>query len=136
MGMYFDPIYTIQENKLMKYFWWFLSILGIAFLAESILYGLDMNAAIKAIEEVENMGVITNESVQIFRIWLGFIIRILLAISFLGFGIHFETLSKKQEKLVEMKSTEDQLQELKEMLDDGLITQEDFEQKKKQILGL
>ena len=30
----------------------------------------------------------------------------------------------------------EQLQELKEMLDDGLITQEDFEQKKKQILGL
>ena len=29
-----------------------------------------------------------------------------------------------------------QLQELKEMLDDGLITQEDYEQKKKQILGL
>ena len=34
------------------------------------------------------------------------------------------------------KSNKEQLQELKEMLDDGLITQEDFEQKKKQILGL
>ena len=33
-------------------------------------------------------------------------------------------------------SKKEQLQELKEMLDDGLITQEDFEQKKKQILGL
>ena len=31
---------------------------------------------------------------------------------------------------------EKKLQELKELLDDGLITQEDFEQKKKQILGL
>ena len=30
----------------------------------------------------------------------------------------------------------EQLQELKEMLDSGLITQEDYEQKKKQILGL
>ena len=33
-------------------------------------------------------------------------------------------------------SQKEQLQELKEMLDDGLITQEDYEQKKKQILGL
>ena len=33
-------------------------------------------------------------------------------------------------------SNKEQLQELKEMLDDGLITQEDYEQKKKQILGL
>ena len=42
----------------------------------------------------------------------------------------------KQEKTSEQKSQKEQLQELKEMLDDGLITQEDFEQKKKQILGL
>ena len=34
------------------------------------------------------------------------------------------------------KSPKEQLQELKEMLDDGLITQEDYEQKKKQIIGL
>ena len=33
-------------------------------------------------------------------------------------------------------SSKKQLQELKEMLDDGLITQEDYEKKKKQILGL
>ena len=33
-------------------------------------------------------------------------------------------------------SSKEKLQELKEMLDDGLITQEDYEQKKKQILGL
>ena len=43
---------------------------------------------------------------------------------------------KQEEKPIEMKSNKEQLQELKEMLDDGLITQEDFEQKKKQILGL
>ena len=36
----------------------------------------------------------------------------------------------------EKDSIKEQLQELKEMLDDGLITQEDYEQKKKQILGL
>ena len=48
-------------------------------------------------QEVENMGVITTESIQIFRIWLGLIIRILLAISFLGLGIHFETFYKKKE---------------------------------------
>ncbi len=34
------------------------------------------------------------------------------------------------------RSNKEELQELKEMLDDGLITQEDFDQKKKQILGL
>ena len=34
------------------------------------------------------------------------------------------------------KSPREQLQELKGMLDSGLITQEDYEQKKKQILGL
>ena len=33
-------------------------------------------------------------------------------------------------------SSKEQMQELKEMLDDGLITQEDYEQKKKQIIGL
>ncbi len=43
---------------------------------------------------------------------------------------------KQEEKLNEKKSSKEQLQELKEMLDDGLITEEDFEQKKKQILGL
>lgn len=34
------------------------------------------------------------------------------------------------------KSSKEQLQELKEMLEEGLITQEEYEQKKKQILGL
>jgi hypothetical protein len=42
----------------------------------------------------------------------------------------------KQEELSAKKSNKEQLQELKEMLDDGLITQEDFEQKKKQLLNL
>jgi hypothetical protein len=41
-----------------------------------------------------------------------------------------------QEKICEEKPSKEQLRELKEMLDEGLITQEDFEQKKKQILGL
>ena len=43
---------------------------------------------------------------------------------------------KQEEKTSEKKSSKEQLQELKEMLDEGLITQEDYEQKKKQILGL
>ena len=30
----------------------------------------------------------------------------------------------------------EELQELKELLDEGLITEEDYEQKKKQIIGL
>ena len=37
---------------------------------------------------------------------------------------------------VEKASNKEKLQELKEMLDEGLITEEDYEQKKKQIIGL
>ena len=43
---------------------------------------------------------------------------------------------KQEEKISVNASSKEQLQELKEMLDDGLITQEDYEQKKKQIIGL
>ena len=43
---------------------------------------------------------------------------------------------KQEEKNLVNTSSKEQLKELKEMLDDGLITQEDYEQKKKQILGL
>lgn len=42
---------------------------------------------------------------------------------------------KHEEKTPIQPSRKEQLQELKEMLDEGLITQEDYEQKKKQILG-
>lgn len=42
----------------------------------------------------------------------------------------------KQGKNPVNASNKEQLKELKEMLDDGLITQDDYEQKKKQILGL
>ena len=44
--------------------------------------------------------------------------------------------NKQEEKNSVNASSKKQLKELKEMLDDGLITQEDYEQKKKQILGL
>ena len=40
------------------------------------------------------------------------------------------------ENRIEPKQKKEQLQELKEMLDDGLISEEDFEKKKNQILGL
>jgi hypothetical protein len=40
------------------------------------------------------------------------------------------------EKNTDCFSAKEQLQELKELLDYGLITQEDYEIKKKQILGL
>ena len=43
---------------------------------------------------------------------------------------------KQEEKNPVNTSSKEQLKELKEMLDDGLITQEDYEKKKKQILGL
>jgi hypothetical protein len=43
---------------------------------------------------------------------------------------------KQEEKIPVNASSKEQLKELKEMLDDELITQEDYEQKKKQILGL
>lgn len=61
--------------------------------------------------------------------------------SMLEFMLNEKTLEqsstvKQEEKTSEIKSSKEQLQELKEMLDDGLINQEDFEQKKKQILGL
>lgn len=60
--------------------------------------------------------------------------------SMLEFMLNEKTLKQsstvKQEELHAQKSSKEQLQELKELLDDGLITQEDFEQKKKQILGL
>ena len=44
--------------------------------------------------------------------------------------------SSSQEQPTSTITKKEQLQELKEMLDDGLITAEDYEQKKKQILGL
>ena len=44
--------------------------------------------------------------------------------------------AKQEAGALTAKTSKEQLQELKEMLDDGLITQEDYEQKKKQILGL
>ena len=43
---------------------------------------------------------------------------------------------RQEEKNPVNTSSKEQLQELKEMLDSGLITQEDYELKKKQILGL
>ena len=60
--------------------------------------------------------------------------------SILEYMINERTLEQSviihQEKICEEKPSKEQLRELKEMLDEGLITQEDFEQKKKQILGL
>ena len=47
-----------------------------------------------------------------------------------------EEASKLESKGATVKDNKEQLRELKELLDEGLITQEDFEQKKKQILGL
>lgn len=47
-----------------------------------------------------------------------------------------EQLGTNESEAKTVKSNKEQLQELKELLDDGLITQEDFDTKKKQILGL
>ncbi len=44
--------------------------------------------------------------------------------------------ANQEERNFTAKTSKEQLQELKELLDEGLITQEDFEQKKKQILRL
>ena len=44
--------------------------------------------------------------------------------------------AKKEAQPAIKVTGKDQLKELKEMLDDGLITQEDYEKKKKQILGI
>lgn len=59
--------------------------------------------------------------------------------SVLEFMLNNKTSEQSETKLSENKvepTKKEQLQELKEMLDEGLITQEDFEIKKKQILGL
>ncbi len=59
--------------------------------------------------------------------------------SMLEYMINKRTLEQSsmlKQEVVTPKSDKEQLTELKEMLDDGLITQEDFEKKKKQILGL
>ena len=58
--------------------------------------------------------------------------------SMLEFMINSKTLeeTEKINNRNNEKSNKDQLLELKEMLDEGLITQEEYDQKKKQILGL
>ena len=59
--------------------------------------------------------------------------------SVLEFMINNKTLEEsaaKEEETKAVKSCKEQLKELKEMLDDGLISQEDFDLKKKQLLGL
>ncbi len=60
--------------------------------------------------------------------------------SMLEYMLNEKTLEQSSETKHEennpVKLSKEQLQELKEMLDSGLITQEDYEQKKKQILGL
>ena len=59
--------------------------------------------------------------------------------SILEYIINSKTLEENVIKAVPdniTKSNKEQLQELKEMLEEGLITQEEYEQKKKQILGL
>ncbi len=57
--------------------------------------------------------------------------------SILEYMINSKTIEENIEKTetnIGVKSKKEQLQELKEMLDEGLITQEEFDQKKKQIL--
>lgn len=59
--------------------------------------------------------------------------------SVLEFMVNNKTLQQSETKQPETKieqTKKEQLQELKEMFDEGLITQEDFDTKKKQILGL
>ena len=61
--------------------------------------------------------------------------------SFLEYMINNKTIEQyTEDNNSNFKSSEklnkEQLQELKEMLDEGLITQEEYDQKKKQILGL
>ncbi len=61
--------------------------------------------------------------------------------SMLEFVINNKTIEnqdivQENNQVTNTNSIKDQVKELKEMLDDGLITQEEFDQKKKQILGL
>lgn len=73
------------------------------------------------------------------RIYKKMISNIQLICSQLEYMMNEKTLEQstnQTKNASEEKSSKEQLQELKELLDDGLITQEDYEQKKKQILGL
>lgn len=58
----------------------------------------------------------------------------------LEFVINNKTLEKainiEENKSDDIKKQKGQIKELKDMLDEGLITQEEYEAKKKQILGL
>lgn len=51
-------------------------------------------------------------------------------------NIHADTASANEQPGVRQFTNEDKIQIYKEMLDDGLITQEEFEAKKKQLLDL
>lgn len=54
----------------------------------------------------------------------------------LEFAINQKTLQSYSDNSNKEKTTKEQLQELKEMLEEGLIAKEEYEAKKKQILGL
>ncbi len=60
------------------------------------------------------------------------LIFILFIIVFAIFSVH----SKNQKDLTEEQIQAEKLKEYKKLLDEGLITQEDYEEKKKQILKL
>lgn len=54
----------------------------------------------------------------------------------LEFAMNKKSLEDSTNETKTNQTTKEQIKELKEMLDEGLITQEDFEKKKNQILGL
>ena len=56
--------------------------------------------------------------------------------SVLEFAINQKTLQSYSDNSNNEKTNKEQLQELKEIFEEGLITQEEYEAKKKQILGL
>lgn len=81
-------------------------------------------------------------SLQIMFIVMLCALIALMAISFIGYiiaakkGIIEETPKMYKAEIVKNVSDADELQKFKELLDSGIITQEEFDAKKKQLLGL
>ena len=63
--------------------------------------------------------------------------KMLFKINYIQLPMNIEETTKIHKvEIVKEASTADELKKYKELLDSGVITQEEFEEKKKQLLGL
>ena len=63
------------------------------------------------------------------------IIKIIIGIFILSFYIQEKEKTTQPEKVSASTSVADELKNYKELLDSGIITQEEFDKKKKELLG-